>query len=279
MKPADLIPELLHARLNAQPLVWPASTPPDLAAGYAAQLAIRELRIAGGERPLGYKVGFTNRTIWPRYEVYAPIWGSMWDSSVTDFDPASPAGLPQGEISLAGLCEPRIEPEIVFCLREAPPAGCSLAQLVGSIAWLSHGFEIVHSHFPGWKFTAAQGVADGSLHGRMLIGPRIDLPAGIQAELLVRALSGLQLKLYGDGELKDEGVGQNVLDGPLQALLYFVQEIRSLPGAPLLKAGDIVTTGTLTDAYAVRPGQCWHTELKAFGPLADQLRGLRVDFV
>ena len=36
---------------------------------------IRRLRIARGERPLGYKIGFTNRGIWDRYGVHAPIWG------------------------------------------------------------------------------------------------------------------------------------------------------------------------------------------------------------
>jgi hypothetical protein len=31
---------------------------------------------------------------------------------------------------------------------------------------VAHGYEIVHTHFPGWKFSAAQAVADGGLHGR-----------------------------------------------------------------------------------------------------------------
>jgi 2-keto-4-pentenoate hydratase len=52
--------------------------------------------------------------------------------------------------------------------------------------------------------------------------------------------------------LKDEGVGANVLDGPVQALLHFVNELRAIPGAPALQAGDIITTGTLTDAWPVR---------------------------
>ena len=35
-----------------------------------------------------------------------------------------------------------------------------------------------------------------------------------------------------DGELKEEGVGANVLDGPLQALLHFVEALRATPDAP-----------------------------------------------
>ena len=66
--------------------------------------------------------------------------------------------------------------------------------------------------------------------------------------------------------------------GPLQALLHFVNEIRALPGAPGLQAGDVVTTGTLTDAWPVSPGQTWHTELAGSGPVAGQLAGLSVRF-
>ena len=50
----------------------------DLQSAYANALAVRGLRIARGEVPAGYKVGFTNRTIWSRYNVYAPIWGLVW---------------------------------------------------------------------------------------------------------------------------------------------------------------------------------------------------------
>ena len=270
-----LVADISHARLHARPLAWPATTPPDLPAAYATALAVRAAREAAGERPVGYKVGFTNRTIWPRYGVYAPIWGTVWQHTLALVDAAAPNA---GVVSLAGLCEPRIEPELVFGLKTAPPPDCTLAQLTEAIAWVAHGYEIVHTHFPGWKFTAAQAVADEGLHGRLLVGHRVALQPGASADALAQALSGLQLKLYGEGECKDQGTGANVLDGPLQALLHFVQELRATPGTPVLKAGDVITTGTLTDAWPVLPGQTWHTELAATGPVAGQLEGLRIRF-
>lgn len=272
---AGLAADISQARLHARPLTWSSGVPADLPAAYAAALAVRAERIAAGERPVGYKVGFTNRTIWPRYQVYAPIWGTVWQTTLSYVDAT---GSNSGVVSLAGLCEPRIEPEIVFGLRAAPVPGCTLAQLADAIAWVAHGFEIVHTHFSGWKFSAAQAVADEGLHGRLLMGRAVELPPGTAPEALAQALSGVHLKLYGDGVLKDEGVGANVLDGPLQALLHFVNEIRALPAAPSLQAGDIITTGTLTDAWPVLPGQTWHTELQASGVVASQLAGLSVCF-
>jgi 2-oxo-3-hexenedioate decarboxylase len=53
---------------------------------YALAELNRQRRTARGERALGYKIGFTNRSIWDRYGVHAPIWGSVWDSTVQLLD-------------------------------------------------------------------------------------------------------------------------------------------------------------------------------------------------
>lgn len=271
----NLVADVTRARLQAQPLPWSSAVPADVPFAYATALAVRTARSASGERPVGYKVGFTNRTIWPRYEVYGPIWGTVWHSTLTQIADSAPN---EGVLSLQGLLEPRIEPEVVFCLREAPPPDCSLAQLVAAVDWVAHGYEIVHTHFPGWKFTAAQAVADGGLHGLLLVGHPVKLDGRAAPEAMVASLAGLRLKLYGDGVLKDEGTGANVLDGPVQALLHFVNELRAIPGAPALQAGDIITTGTITDAWPVAAGQTWHTVMEASGPVAGGLKGLTVRF-
>ena len=52
-----------------------------LAEACAVADEIRRLRLARGEMPLGYKIGFTNRGIWARYGVFAPIWGPVWDTT------------------------------------------------------------------------------------------------------------------------------------------------------------------------------------------------------
>lgn len=49
----------------------------------------------------------------------------------------------------------------------------------------------------------------------------------------------------------------NVLDGPLHALHHFLVALRDCPGAPDLQPGDVVTTGTWTDAWPVAAGEQW----------------------
>jgi 2-oxo-3-hexenedioate decarboxylase len=52
-------------------------------------------------------------------------------------------------------------------------------------------------------------------------------------------------------------VGANVLDSPLHALEHFLKELRSCPGSTDIQIGDVVTTGTWTDAYPVKSGEMW----------------------
>src|SRR5215472_10716833 len=46
---------------------------------YRISARLCELRTARGERVIGRKIGFTNRTIWAEYGVYAPLWGFVFD--------------------------------------------------------------------------------------------------------------------------------------------------------------------------------------------------------
>ncbi len=247
---------LLEHADSGQP--WPADAPAlqDLAAAYRTQLAVRALRVARGERPRGFKIGFTNRTIWDRYQVFAPIWGTVWSTSLTLADDAADPELPL-PLSLARTCQPRIEPEVVFGFRRTPAASDAEA-LFDAIDWVATGFEIVQSHRPHWKFSAADTVADGALQARLLVGQRLPRASlAPDAPALHRLLAGASVVLQQDTRAVDEGRGAYVLDSPLAALASFVAELRACPGAPDIAAGDVVTTGTWTDAWPVAPGEQW----------------------
>ena len=53
----------------------------------------------------------------------------------------------------------------------------------------------------------------------------------------------------------------DVLDGPLRALGYLLDTLAADPGATPVGAGEIVTTGTLTDAMPILTGDRWTTRL------------------
>ena len=247
--------------------------------------AMRATRLARGERVLGRKIGFTNRTIWAEYGVYAPMWGYLYDTTVrnladlgacpgkvgTGFPNGTCANENSGTFPLAGLAEPRIEPEIVFGLSRAPAQDMDDATLIGCVEWIAHGFELVQSIFPGWKFSPADTVAANGLHGALLIGPRH--PVGARAEEWRRTLTSFDIDLKCDGAPMDRGRAGNVMEGPLSTLRYTMNLLANDRANPPLAPGEIVTTGTLTKALPVKPGETWSTELQGVA-----LEGISVRF-
>ena len=234
---------------------WPAplslGSDFDNAQAYQQALAVRALRQQRGEQPRGFKIGFTNRTIWPLYQVFAPIWGTIWDTSLHLCEGS-------GHLDLRHTCQPRLEPEVVFGLAHTPPPQADLQALFESIDWVAPGFEVVQSHLPDWKFQASDTMADSGLHARLLVGQRVPVRSvAPSAAALDALLAGMTMRLLQDSTEMARGHGALVLDSPLRALHHFMQELRSCPGAPELQAGDVITTGTWTDAFPIACGQHW----------------------
>lgn len=224
----------------------------DVPSGYAVARRVSEQRRAEGWVPLGRKIGFTNSSLWPVYGVHEPIWGTMYDRTVVRLDGA------KGSLSVRAFAEPRIEPEIAFGLRSVPSPGSDPAEILRSVEWVAHGFEIVQSHFPGWKFRAADTVADNGLHGALLLGPPVEV-SRLGADP-VGSLRSFSVELSCDGAAKETGLGSNVLGSPLAALAHLASALANQPGSEL-RPGEIVTTGTLTAAYRVGAGEIWTTKI------------------
>jgi 2-oxo-3-hexenedioate decarboxylase len=250
----SLARQLLHAWDSATLVPLPSAHAGGLTQDQAYVIGerLRVLRIERGERPAGWKIGFTNRSLWPRYGVDRPMWAPVWDSTLRVLDGA------QAALSLQGLSQPRIEPEVAFGFRSAPRAGMTLDALQRCIDWAAHAFEIVHTHYDGWRFTPPDTAADFALHGRLLVGPRVPVAAW---PTLAADLSALRVELLCNGQVKDRGEGRVVLDGPLQALKALIDSMAAVTPRWQVAAGDVVTTGTITDAWPLAAGQRWSTRL------------------
>lgn len=230
-------------------------------AGYAAARKMHQHRLALGWRAVGRKIGFTNSTLWPRYGVHEPIWGTIYDKTLIQADANFAL------VDLAGLAQPRIEPEICFKLKSAPRSAAQ-AELLACLEWIAHSVEIVQCHHPGWKVTLADCTADNGLHGRLVVGAPISV-----MPRLAEALPSVEVLLCRGDSVVDRGVGSNVLGSPLAALAHLVEVLGRHREAPPLEAGEIVTTGVLTDAHPVARGELWRTEISGL-----PLTGLSIEF-
>ncbi len=254
----DGIARELLAILDARRQIAPLSARKaglDLATAYRTTAAVRRLRETRGERVVGRKIGFTNRTIWDEYDVHAPIWGYVYDTTFHDLAHLG------GAFDLSRVVEPRIEPEIAFGMSRAPEPGMDERSLLDCIGWVAHGFEIVQSLFPAWRFQAADTVAAFGLHGALMLGPRTTITAADRDDWHER-LAAFEITLLRDGIATDHGHSANVLGGgPLAALRHLLQVLAADPQSPPLAAGEVVTTGTLTKALPIAAGESWSTRL------------------
>jgi 2-keto-4-pentenoate hydratase len=217
--------------------------------------------VSRGFKPVGRKIGFTNRAMWEQFKVSEPIWAHVYEQTV-HFAQAGNLRL-----SLAGMVAPRIEPETVLRLRSAVPSGeRSVEELARYIEWAAVGFEIVDTHFADWRFTAAEAVADFGLHAALVVG----LPWRVDSEApdhLVAVLESLRVTLRGSKDLVAEGEGRNALGSPLRALGFLARVLSTQPWAGPLMPGDVITTGTLTAFPYVQHGELYRVEV-AGAPLA-----------
>jgi len=164
----------------------------DLDEAYRASALAHKIRLGKGYKFVGRKAGFTNSRIWDEYGVRAPNWGYVYDRTLHDL--ATP-------FSLAPCAEPKIEPEIIVGLSAAPSPDMDDAALLGCIGWLAHGFEIVQSVFPNWKFTAPDSVAVNAMHCCVVdrAAPRNRLARGGVAARPARMRSRTILRRHVDG--------------------------------------------------------------------------------
>lgn len=227
-----------------------------LDAAYHVAALLNTQRVAQGWQPVGRKIGFTNHQLWEHFGVHQPIWAPVYAHNVHY------AQDDKITCALNGFCEPRIEPEIIFHFAKTPPQNPTLAQLIDSIDWCAFGYEIVQSHYPNWQFAAADTIIDAGLHAALLVGQPISLE-GLKGDI-AQVLANCSVELYCNHELKDQGSGANVLGGPLKALQHLVALLATEhPTAPI-RAGEVVTTGTLTAVFPVVAGQCWHVIMPGF---------------
>jgi 2-oxo-3-hexenedioate decarboxylase len=223
-----------------------------LAQAYRVTPLIRAAFEARGEKITGRKIGFTNREMWKVYGVQSPIWGYATSRTTCELDSTK-------VMPAKNFTEPRIEPEIMFGLKAPPSPDMNEATLLDCIEWVALGYEVVQSIFPDWKFAAADTVAANGVHGALMIGPRHAI-ARRKLEWQ-RELATFGVELYCNGNLSQRGGGALVLDSPLLALRHLIELLANDSYNPPLRAGEVISTGTLTLAMPVSAGETWTTKV------------------
>ena len=238
--PAQLADIIWAARQAGQTLDAEASLgSPDLATAYAIQRALLALRLAAGERVVGWKLGYTSEVMRRQMGIDRPNVGPLTDWML----------LGSGDAVHERLVQPRVEPEIGLRLktaldaRRAPVDRHTVAAAVeGAYACL----EVVHSTWTGYRFNLEQNTADNSSAGQVVVGPRLPV-----TDLM--ALDTVAVRLHdGNDHTLGQGVGADADGHPLDAVARLARELAAFD--QWLEAGDLVITGGLTKACGLEVG-------------------------
>jgi 2-keto-4-pentenoate hydratase len=198
---------------------------------YRVQDEVTALRLARGERVVGWKLGYTSLAMREQMGISEPNLGPLTDAML----------LPSGSAVPSTALQPRVEPEIGLRLARDLSGPCSAAAALAACAEAVACLEVVDSVWTGYRFALEDNTADGSSAAWVVVGDRLpmdDLPA-------------LQVELAVDGSAVAAATGAAAGGHPAVGLAWLAGQL-ALRGSRL-RAGDLVITGGLTAAYPLLP--------------------------
>ena len=258
-----LADEIQRAAAAGHIIASPPSSRPGafgLDAGYAVERELARRRYTDGRRRVGRKVGYANRALWRVIKLDTLVWADVYDDTVT-FAAGNEATMsfrpPMAAAPPFRFRAPRIEPEIVFKLKDPlEPGTTDPQQVLAAVEWLGLGFELIECVWADWKYQPADFVAAYGLHAALIVGaPHLVTPDTQDA--LAEALPTFGVTLACDGAVVATGSGRNSLRSPALCLAELATATSQRVGAEPLAAGEIVSSGSLTDSLPVLAGHTW----------------------
>ena len=229
-----------------------ADSPADMATAYAVQDALDTIfRGERGYRAIGYKIAATNPASRVHLQIDAPFFGRLYDGMAS----GSPCVLPFASDFLR-VHEPEVAIEIGrdLMVSEAP---FDAAEIEAATRAVLPAIEIIGTYFDPWtKAGAANLASDNAAFGHWIMGVPVTSWSGLDL------LDG-PVTISIDGEVRATGKGRNVDDGAFGATAWLANAL-AVRGIGL-KAGDYVTTGSVTPPIPVQPGQRVRADFAGLG--------------
>jgi 2-keto-4-pentenoate hydratase len=197
---------------------------PRIARGMTAQLAGRRARLAAGDRPLGWKVGFGAPAAMEKLKITGPLVGFLMRGALI------PSG---GTASLKGWVKPVAEPEIAIHIGHDVAGGGDRAAASAAIAALAPAIELADPDIP---FEDPEAILARNIFQRHVIVGERSRAGGATSGLLARVLRrGVEAARTSDPE---------ALTGKLADIVRHVADLLAAFGEKL-SAGDIIIAGSV----------------------------------
>lgn len=239
MNPDELAARLIAAADNRKATTPLSAEYPslDVPTAYGIQDAVVRARTDAGAIVVGAKLGLTSVAKQQQMNVSEPLYGVLTDDMRIDTG---------GELECARFIQPRCEPEIAFLLAEdLSGAHVSAAHVLAATALVFPAVDVLDSRFAGYSFTLPDVVADNSSCAAIVLGGQGIDPTGVD----LRTIGCVFEK---NGELVATAAGAAVLGHPASSVAWLVRKLAERGRG--LRAGDVVLSGSMTEAVPVAPG-------------------------
>jgi 2-oxo-3-hexenedioate decarboxylase len=244
----DIGAELDAARRRRQAIApRPELALMSLSEAYDIQDAAAARREAAGAVRTGWKLGLTNRLRQRRLGVDHPVFAPLFaDGFVAS----------SKRVLYSTFIRPRAEPELAFGLGATLDGADDVTTLMRAIAWIAPALEITDSRYLPGDRTVVELVADNCSAAAYVIGGKVRFDAAPR-------LDAIGTQIIRDGSVLAGGTTADVLGSPFAALQLLVEhlEARDLH----TKAGDIILSGAITDAFPASPGDRFDARLRGVG--------------
>jgi 2-keto-4-pentenoate hydratase len=234
---SELAAELRTAENERRGVALPTDRFPELdwAAARATARARDQLRLADGDRLIGYKLGWTSAAMREALGIDQPNWGTLWASQILG-----------PTMDLDTMIHPKVEPEFVY-VAGAPLAGDVTNQnVIDACAGWAVGLEVVDPRFPSFDFRWLDNTADNSSAAGIRTSRYVPVDRLAGADAARFALP------FTDGTESRTGVGDRAMGSPLEAVGWLVRELAG--EGERLEAGHIVYTGGITAPFDLTAG-------------------------
>lgn len=249
---ADL---LYEARLAGQPLDRIVPRYPDMTLDDAYDVMYLNLsrREREGAVRAGYKIGATNAAIMAAMEVEQPLWTRLYRDMLIENGGVAGGG---------GLIAPKIEPEIAFLMGrdlKSNTADLTPTDVLLATAGLLPAIEVADCRIKDWQVKARDSVMDSTHASHYVLG-----------DILTPAM-GLDLRTIGcvvekNDQLLATAASAAVLGSPVNAVCWLANAL--LREGEYLRAGDIVLSGSLTNAMPAEPGDLFRVTFAGLGSVS-----------
>jgi 2-keto-4-pentenoate hydratase len=209
---------------------------PRIARGMTEQLARRRARIAAGEAPLGWKVGFGAPAMLEKLKIDAPLVGFLMQSG------RLPVG---GSASLKGWVKQVAEPEIAVHIGRDVPGGGDRASAAAAIAALGPAIELADADLP---FEDPEAILKGNIFQRHVIlgAPDASRAGGDTAGLVVQVFRrDVETARTADPE---------AATGKIADIVRHVADVLAAFGERLA-AGDVIIAGSVVAPVLLEPDE------------------------